>query len=169
MIAENITLTDKMRDELIEYSEKMIDEHIYTEKLDFLLEDDRYYNWYHGYTKLSRPYSQGKTTRIFKLRSTATSGVVMTQYFGEQYQRYLLKKNERIYYSVHVYPPETVMNNTNVTLHLNMEPQSFQRYSTSSNALYNFAGMHFPHKYGRQMALTQLDCLYEQDNGPFSK
>ena len=31
MMAENFTLTDEMRDELIDYSQKVIDEHIYTD------------------------------------------------------------------------------------------------------------------------------------------
>ena len=118
MIAENFTLTEKMREELVAYSRKVRDDHIYMDELDFLLEEDRYYNWYYGYSRMERPtVIKNKFTYI--LKTSALSGVVTTQYFDEQYQLNLLKR--RVNYEVHIYPPKSVRNNSNVTLHLNLE------------------------------------------------
>ena len=36
MLADNFTLTEEMRDELINYSQKVINEHIFTDSLDIL-------------------------------------------------------------------------------------------------------------------------------------
>ena len=56
MLAENFTLTDEMRDELINYSQKVIDEHTFMDDLNKLQQEDRYYNWYYGYSKIERPF-----------------------------------------------------------------------------------------------------------------
>ena len=121
MLAENFTLTEEMRDELIKYSEKVIDEHVYTDNFDMLEENDRYYNWYYGYSVISRTSFTiyGQSCYIV---TSATSGVVTTQYFGEEYQQSLVQR--KVYYQVSVYPPEKIRNNNNVTLHFNLEKVS---------------------------------------------
>ena len=45
--------------------------------------------------------------------------MITTQYFDEQYNPSLEK--DFVYYGVGVYPPESVKNNKNVTLHFNLE------------------------------------------------
>ena len=124
MLAEKFTLTEEMRDELIDYSRKVIDEHTFTDDLNILQEDDRFYNWYYGYSKIKRPYPNDNVDgRLhYDLETSATSGVVSTQYFEEQYQPSLLKRN--VYYDVKVYPPKSVVKSKNVTVHLNLEKVS---------------------------------------------
>ena len=56
MMAENFTLTDEMRDELVAYSKKVIDEHTFIGDLDKLQEEDRYFNWYYGYSKIEHSF-----------------------------------------------------------------------------------------------------------------
>ena len=121
MVAENATLTEEMRDELVNYSEKVIVEHVYMDDFDILQEENRFYNWYHGYTKISRPFTNEKGLN-FILQTTATSGSVNTEYFGEQYQSHLVKRNVKYY--VYVYPPVSVRTNPNVTLHFKVEKLS---------------------------------------------
>ena len=123
MVAENYTLTEEMRDELIEYSEKVIDEHTFTDDLEMVQEDDRYYNWYYGYSKIMRTFTDDQYDQLcYFLYTSATSGVVTTQYFRDQYQPSLVER--KVMSAVVVYPPEAVRNNTNVTLHFNLEKVS---------------------------------------------
>ena len=55
----------------------------------------------------------------YYISTSATSGVITTQYFNEQYQPSLVER--KVNYVVFVSPPESVKNNTNVTLHFNLE------------------------------------------------
>ena len=122
MLAENITLTEEMRNELIEYSNEVIDEHIFMDDLDILKEDDRYFNWYYGYSMIWRTLKSSENQLNYFINTSATSGVVTTQYFGEVCQPNILWWN--IYHKVQVFPPESIRNNTNVTLHFNLEKVS---------------------------------------------
>ena len=45
---------------------------------------DRYYNWYHGYTEIEYPYYYKKYNRLmYKVSTSAISGNISTQYFGD--------------------------------------------------------------------------------------
>ena len=70
-----------------------------------LQEEDRFYNWYHGYTQLKLPYDyvDYKYNEILTLDTftSATSGVVSTQYYGEEFQSELVERI--IKYRVFVY------------------------------------------------------------------
>ena len=122
MLAENFTLTDEMREELISYSQKVIDEHTYMDEINMFQEDDRYYNWYYGYSRIMRTLTDKYGRKKPWIATTATSGVVTTQYLGEHYQPGLFKT--KVWYAVFVYPPESVRNSTNVTLLFNLEKVS---------------------------------------------
>ena len=121
MLAETFNLTDDMGVELMVYTNKVIEEHIYRDDLDILQEKDRYYNWYYGYSKIRRTKNDDDGLN-YLIDTSATSGVVTTQYFREQYQPSRVRR--KVYYQVGVYPPESVRNNTNVTLHFNLEKVS---------------------------------------------
>ncbi len=94
-----------------------------------LHEEDRYYNWYHGYSRIMSPsYSrvEGPDINLYSeyylyssVETVATSGVVTTQYYGEQYQPELVERS--LEYYVKITPPKSVNYNENVTLHLKLE------------------------------------------------
>ena len=128
MLAENFTLTEEMRDELIEFVKKVIYEHVYMDDLDMLKEDDQYYNWYYGYSFRRSYFDKEYGQIIYYIFTSATSGSVTTQYFGEEYQLSLVERN--VYYQVFVYPPEKDSNSNNVTLHFNLEKLSMTGLST---------------------------------------
>ena len=120
MLAENISLTDEMKDELVNKAQKIINEHTFMGDLDVLQEDDRYYNWYYGYSEMRRSYTSKSSEKLVqKVFTSATSGVITTQYFDEQFNPSLERR--KVYYGVRVYPPESVRKNKNVTLHFNLE------------------------------------------------
>ena len=135
MLAEKLKLTNKMRNELIDYSEKVINEHTFTDDLNILQEDDRYYNWYYGYSKINRPYTNDNVDgRLqYDIETSAISGVVSTQYFGEQYQPSLVERH--IYYDVNVYPPESARKSKNVTLHVYLEKVSITDLSEGYDSI----------------------------------
>ena len=124
MKAENITLTEEMSDELIDYSKKIINQHVFMDDLDILQEEDRYYNYYFGFSRMKRPdfetYSSDPV--MFNMETSAISGVVTAQYFNEKFNPNLVVWSA--YNSIYVNPPESVRNNTNVTLHFNVEKLS---------------------------------------------
>ena len=56
MMSDNITLTEEMRDEMFKYAVQVINEDSLSENnWTKLHENDRFYNWYHGYTKIESP------------------------------------------------------------------------------------------------------------------
>ena len=121
MISENITLTEEMRDEMFKYTLDVINGDTFSgNNWTKLHEEERFYNWYHGYTQIKSPdYGSGLDIYIY---TTATSGVVTTQHYGEQFRPELVERT--LYYKVWVYPPESVKRNVNVTLHFKLEKVS---------------------------------------------
>ena len=119
MIIANKTLTKEMRDEMFKNAVEGINEEIFSQKKwKTLYEEDRFYNWYHGYTLMNEPQLSNGQLNIFISTST-TSDVVTTPYFGEKFQPDLVKK--KLFYYVSVYTPKIFQNNDNVTLHFKLE------------------------------------------------
>ena len=55
-------------------------------------EENRFYNWYHGYTKIECPYKTKTTYGMFEVYviqmqslTTTPSGTISTPYFGKEY------------------------------------------------------------------------------------
>ena len=97
------------------------------------LEDrDRYYNWYHGFTKIRLPFFDSEFE--FFVNTGATSGTISTQYFGDKFDA--AKMERKLYYSVVVYPPASVWNNSNVTLHFDVEKVSMGDLSNGYDMLF---------------------------------
>ena len=120
LISENITLTEEMRNDMFKYALEVLkeEESFFQSNWTKLNEKDRFYNWYQGYTAIQRPYYSYTGLNI-KIETSATSGVIFTKYYGEKYQPDLVER--KLQYSIFVYPPESVLNNENVTLHFKVE------------------------------------------------
>ena len=59
MMTKNMTLDNDTIYELLNYTLEIIDEHLYETMLtnfSRLVDNDRYYNWYHGYTEIELPF-----------------------------------------------------------------------------------------------------------------
>ena len=124
MMTENVTLTDEMRYEMFKYAVEVIDEDSFSgNNWTKIHEKDRFYNWYHGYTAINSPSYDHIGHRLdFYIVTSATSGVVTTQYYGELFRPDLVER--KLYYKVDVNPPKSVKNNENVTLHFKLEKVS---------------------------------------------
>ena len=96
----------------------------YLDNITKLQEDNRFYNWYHGYSEISLPIEDYRGVFNYRISSAADSGVVKTQNFGEAFKENLLEK--KLLYTVKVIPPENIQNNWNMTVHFRLEKQSIK-------------------------------------------
>ena len=126
MMTENIKLTEEMKDDIFRFAFEVVNQDMSFLQAEWrkLNEQDRPYNWYNGYTKIQPPYIVLGAFNYPEIHidTSATSGVVTTQHYGEQFRPDLVEK--RLLYTVNVWPPESVRENENVTLHFKVEKVS---------------------------------------------
>ena len=98
--SEKIKLDNDKRDKLIEDSLEILQKQYHNlimKNLSKVVDPDRYYNWYHGYTFLEYPSYDTYYHRLrYSLTTFASSGKISTQYFGEKFNadkgKFSLKK-----------------------------------------------------------------------------
>ena len=84
MNIDNRTLEKENSIELKEFAFVLLYDEIFrrvTKNLTKLDENNRYYNWYHGLTKLEL---YNDTKGVHHVHTCATNGTISTQYFGER-------------------------------------------------------------------------------------
>ena len=131
MLAENLTLTQEIRDEMFEYLVELIDKDRFSlSNWIKLNEKDRFYNWYHGYTQIYEPFYKdyGDSGLNYNLHTSATSGVVTTQHFGGKFYPDLVEK--KTMYRIKVYAPQSV--DSKKMLHFKMEKVSVTGLASNS-------------------------------------
>ena len=136
MMAENMTLDNDTRNELVNFAVEMLYDHMHDTliaNLSKLDEKYRYYNWYHGYTQITLPFHDPEGVKYF-VSSATSSGTIFTKYFEEKFDEEKVETD--LYYMVSVYPPPSVRSNTNVTLHLEIEKVSLKDLSVGGDGLY---------------------------------
>ena len=125
MMTKDITLDNDTRNELINYAVGLLYDKLHKDimtNLSMLHEENRYYNWYRGYTQLYLPAYKFHQTYI--VRTYATSGTISTELFGQQFDAVNVERF--IIYSVYIYPPDSVRFNQNVTLSIQIEKISMK-------------------------------------------
>ena len=136
-----MTLDNDTRNELANFAAELLYDHLHDimmRNMSILEENDRYHNWYHGYTQIMTPFlssTQYILTRIYNydVYTSASSGSVFTQHFGEQFDAD--KVERKIINEVKISPPKSVRNNPNVTLHLDVEIVSLRDLSEGRDKL----------------------------------
>ena len=120
----NLTVDEQKRNELNKFIlEELHDPYFESMMKDLksFYEENRFYNWYHGYTKIECPYKT-KTTydffgaNVIQMQSLTTtpSGTMSTPYFGKEYNESL---NEFVEFEIKIFVPLTlVQNKVNFTL-----------------------------------------------------
>ena len=145
IMTEKMNLTNEMRDEMFKVAFEVINQdRCFQTDWNKLNEQDRSYNWYHGYTEIGSQYKGFDGYPEIQMNTGATSGVVSTQHYGEQFIPDLVERN--LMYYVNVYTPESVRDNENVTKHFKVEKVSMNGLSgrsqdtvsmkVSNNAIY---------------------------------
>ena len=134
LMTENMTLTKEMRDEMFKYAVEVIDEDSFSgNNWTKLYEKERFFNWYRGYTRINDPGAplNGEHGLQIEIMTFAMSGIVSTQYYGEKFRPELVERKLR--YMVDVYPPDSVVDDENVTLHIKLEKVSMKELTKESS------------------------------------
>ena len=123
MMIENMTLTEKMQDEMFSYAVEVLNEDVLSQNnWGMIHEENRFYNWFNGYTQIKAPsYDHGGNVEIH-IFTSATSGIVTTRYYGEKFKAELVDRN--LWSRVIVFVPTSETNNENVTQHIKVEKVS---------------------------------------------
>ena len=119
---ENLKISEDVKKNIIDEAVKEVHD-LYFENEVFanmskLEEENRFINWYHGYTRIRMPYwnSYGLKYNIY---TSATTGNFKTQYFGDKYDPDKIER--KLYHMMKIYPPAHVVKNPNYTLTLEIE------------------------------------------------
>ena len=133
MMLENMTVTDKMRYEFIDLARKVVLETNFESQLmsnmSKLEEENRYYNWYHGYSDVTIA-NWDKWGLVHLIETSATSGLIRTKYFGDKYDPD--KVETRLWNKATIYTPPFC----NCTLTLEIEKVSMKVSGTSTDTIY---------------------------------
>ena len=124
--------------DLLNQSLDIVQEEFYYEmkkNLSKVVEPDRYYNWYHGYTKLKYPYYSYENELFFSVSTTLTRGNISTQYFGNKFDLAKLERN--IYIPIYVFVPESLKNENASTIILNIEKTAMEGDSNFDKIIFN--------------------------------
>ena len=128
MMAAKMIIENETRIELNNYAMNLLYDHLHASimtNLSKLVEQNRYYNWYHGHSDIVVPqyndfgyFFQGVR---FSIGSSAKSGSIFTQYFGEKFEADKIETGTKFLYAIGIHTPKMMRNNTNVTLHFKIE------------------------------------------------
>ena len=122
--SENIEFDKDKRKTLIESSLGVLQDLYFNElirNLGKLKDPDRYYNWYHGYTKVEYPSTYSGQIS-YNMHTTATSGNISTQYLMDTYNAKKVESNIMIVIFINV--PPIVMVDNNYTLMLDIDKRT---------------------------------------------
>jgi len=121
-MTENMTLDNDTRKELANFAFSKLHQNVYAasvKNLSILEDNDRYYNWYHGYTEIRLPSADEQFGFYHRIDTAATSGTIFTKDFGKKFEANKVLANWAA--AVVLFPPESLQNNKNVTLHFEYE------------------------------------------------
>ena len=122
MMTRNMTLDDEERKDLVNYATMVADSQNYDQiirNLSMFHEENRYYNWYHGYTKVELPrYVEHKSTNELSLTTTAASGSISLQNLEQVFDA----KTGSIEMEVNLFlPKKNASKSDNIQLHLEID------------------------------------------------
>lgn len=136
-MTENMTL--KSEEEFQKYVTNLVENHVFLDEFDELEDNDKFYNWYNGYTwfyispQYKKKGSYSYSTTYF-LSTSSTSGTISTKYFGEKLKPHLVEK--KIHYQVQIHAPESVSKSQNSTLHIKIEKMPIKGLNSGSTDSY---------------------------------
>ena len=124
MMAENMTLDNDTKKELIKTILQTLDFEMYKElrtNMSYILEENRFYNWYHGYSKISFPKYENRF--FYKLEIASSTGLIMTNGFGNDFkkQKFIRVQEVEIIFD----GPNQTKLSKNATIMIKMEAEKF--------------------------------------------
>ena len=122
LMLKDMALDNDSRNELTQYAVGLIQDHVYNDimtNISLLEEENRYYNWYMGYTWIKLPFWGLRPTgcipgssecnfnrQRYHLNTHATFGNVSTKYFGEKFDGDKVEKDLK--YFLYIYPQRNI-------------------------------------------------------------
>ena len=94
MQENEVGITEDNRKEFLNVALEMTEDKLNSEVMkdfDKVQENNRFYNWYYGYTEMKYPYYDGAKDLHFEISTSADSGSIATQNFGEKYVAELIE------------------------------------------------------------------------------
>ena len=122
VMLENMIVDNETRDELIHHALDLILDLVHDQNinnLNKLQESNRYTNWFKGLTEIGLPYHDPHNGFIHIINTSAYSGTVSTNNFGEEFDADLL--DDHVFFEVNFYSPPNWIYNAAVTLNLEIE------------------------------------------------
>ena len=125
MVVENRTIDNDTRKDLVNYAKSLLIDEQYQELYENVSktrEENRFYNWYHGFTKIELPVYASNYYRdylYYSFNTSATSGSISTRYFGHQYE--YSKLDHKFRKKIQINVPSSIKGDEsgNFTLHIN--------------------------------------------------
>ena len=149
MNLRNVTLSNETREELAHFAFDLIHESAYNEAMANLSkfeEQNRAYNWYHGFTEISFPQLKYYYYEYY-IQTSAVKGFVQTQFFGDAFDAE--KVDPSIEYMVEINPPTYLLNSDdNITLTVSIRNVS----------------MFVPSKYGKNNYFDRVTTTESQES-----
>ena len=145
MSIENVSMTDPgvpvtKNDQLLRFASEVVNDHLYLDDWMRLQEADKFYNWYHGYTRITYPKYEIETAESnykalqfkYTIDTSALSGVVSTKHFGEEFDYKLVEKFCQ--FQINLHPPEN-FNDNNFTLNVYLERATIRESKLVQNII----------------------------------
>ena len=122
MMLENKTFTNETRKEFLDIAKLVFLEtyfEIFLSNFTALEEENKFYNWFHGYSEVSFQSSGARGLQYF-ISTSATTGSLRTQYFGDKFDPHK-KIVRKLFYALRIYPPAYAVNNPEYTLNIKID------------------------------------------------
>ena len=127
--SENVGLENNTRKELLDFALDVIQGEFYKvmmRNLSKVEDPDRYYNWYHGYTRIVYPYFKDEQL-YYNVFTSAKSGNISTKYFGDKFDNIKVENNIMIRINLEV--PQSVKGYHNTTLMFGINKKTMNEVS----------------------------------------
>ena len=121
MRAENLGIGDEQINQLFDSALELLESRYFAKNWDrwnMVQEENRFFNWYHGYTKIAEPF-YFKTIARFDVETSAQTGSVTSQHFGNIFNLTKIEKN--FYHKIQILTPNSIKSDSNVSLHIKFE------------------------------------------------
>ena len=142
LMVQNKTMTNETKQQFVSVVMSEFHNSGYYDYIDYvnmLEEDNRAYNLYHAFSTYTTTYLSDKTFNI-GFGTSASSGVVKTQYFAMKFEVDKIATNQNLKYYFAVQTPPEAKDNSDYTLTVEIDSNLMNVSSNSTDDLYIFFG-----------------------------
>ena len=137
MKTENITINSKTRQELIDYFYELNHDETFfnvLKDINLVTNENRYFDWYHGYTELVLPSIKVKASAgalikmpSYTFKTSSASGNISSKNFGEKLDIQKVPKELVTFFFLYL---DDIPREQNITLSINVKKESMMQLRT---------------------------------------